>query len=84
MGKCRQFYGYFEIWQIKNGSRRDFRDFAIFLIYFRFFQGSNTGPSDPKANALTVRPREQGKEVFEYNKATNFTDSLAEWIKRWT
>ena len=47
--------------KLEIGLWRDLRDFAIFLIYFRFFQGSNPGPSDPKANALKVRLRGQGE-----------------------
>ena len=58
-------YGKLEI-----GLRRDLRDSAIFLIYFRFFWGSNRGPSDPKANAVSIWPQEQrgrGKKFLDYN-----------------
>ena len=44
-------YGKLEI-----GLRRDIKDFAIFLIYFRFIWDSNSGPLDPKVNVLTIRP----------------------------
>ena len=46
--------------KLKIGLRRDFKDFAIFVIYFRFFLGSNLGPLDPEAKALSVQPRGLG------------------------
>ena len=47
-------YGKLEI-----GSRRDLRDFTIFLIFYWFFQGSNLGPLNLKSTALTIVPRRQ-------------------------
>ena len=58
-GNACNFIKIFNYGKLEIGLRRDFRDFAIFLIHFRFFRGSNPGPLDPKVNALTVRPRDQ-------------------------
>ena len=55
-GNARNFIEIFKFSKLEIGSRRDFRDFCIFLVYFRFSQGSNPGPLDPKANALSIRP----------------------------
>ena len=55
-GNAQAFSVIFEYGKLEIGSRRDFRDFAIFVIYFRFSQGLNRGPLDPKANALSIRP----------------------------
>ena len=58
-GNACNFIEILKYGKLEIGLRRDLRDFAVFLINFWFFLGSNPGPSDPKANALTVRPREQ-------------------------
>ena len=58
-GKACNFIKIFNYAKLEIGSRRDLRDFAIFLIHFRFLQGSNPRPIDPKPNALSIRPRRQ-------------------------
>ena len=58
-GNAQAFIVILKHGRLEIGLRRDFRDFAIFLIHFRFLQGSNLGPLDPKASALTVWPRGQ-------------------------
>ena len=58
-GNAWNFIKIFNYGKLKIGLRRDFRDFAIFLIHFRFLQGSNPRPIDSKPNALSIRPRRQ-------------------------
>ena len=65
-GNACNFIEILKYGKLEIGLRRDLRDFAVFLIFFWFIWGSNPGPSDPKANALSVRPRGQRerKEKF--------------------
>ena len=56
-GNAWNFIKIFNYRKLKIGLWRDFRDFAIFLIYFRFFWGSISGPLDLNANTVTVWPQ---------------------------
>ena len=48
------FYTDFDSDELEIGSQRDFKDFAIVMIYFLFLEGSNLGYFDPKVNMLSI------------------------------